>query len=43
MPLNSKIPAGSIQDKWTTYKSTCKLVNPANKRKIEIIEPYSRL
>ncbi|MEY4291700.1 MAG: hypothetical protein RIQ61_77 [Bacteroidota bacterium] len=37
MPLNSKIPAGSIQDKWTTYKSTCKLVNPANKRKIEII------
>ncbi|MFN5942971.1 MAG: fumarate reductase/succinate dehydrogenase flavoprotein subunit, partial [Bacteroidota bacterium] len=24
-------------DKWTTYKSTCKLVNPANKRKIEII------
>ncbi len=37
MPLNSKIPAGSIQEKWTTYKSTCKLVNPANKRKIEII------
>jgi succinate dehydrogenase / fumarate reductase flavoprotein subunit len=37
MPLNSKIPTGSIQDKWTTYKSTCKLVNPANKRKIEII------
>lgn len=37
MPLNSKIPVGSIQEKWTTYKSTCKLVNPANKRKIEII------
>ena len=37
MSLNSKIPAGSIQEKWTTYKSTCKLVNPANKRKIEII------
>ena len=37
MSINSKIPAGSIQDKWTTYKSTCKLVNPANKRKIEII------
>ena len=37
MSINSKIPAGSIQDKWTTYKSTCKIVNPANKRKIEII------
>jgi succinate dehydrogenase / fumarate reductase flavoprotein subunit len=37
MPLNSKIPAGELAQKWTTYKSTCKLVNPANKRKLEIV------
>src|SRR6187431_564078 len=37
MPLNSKIPAGDLAQKWTTYKSTCKLVNPANKRKLEVI------
>ena len=37
MPLNSKIPAGPIDSKWKTYKSTCKLVNPANKRQLEII------
>lgn len=36
-PLNSKIPAGRLQEKWTDYKSSCKLVNPANKRKIEVI------
>lgn len=35
--LNSKIPAGTLADKWTTYKSTCKLVNPANKRQLEVI------
>jgi succinate dehydrogenase / fumarate reductase flavoprotein subunit len=37
MPLNSKIPAGPIDAKWKTYKATCKLVNPANKRSLEII------
>src|SRR5262245_19335974 len=37
MALNSKIPAGVLGEKWKTYKSTCKLVNPANKRKIEVI------
>lgn len=37
MPLDSKIPAGELAKKWTDYKSTCKLVNPANKRKLEII------
>lgn len=37
MALNSKIPAGSIDTKWEKYKSTCKLVNPANKRQLEII------
>src|SRR3954468_9127945 len=37
MALNSKIPTGPLDSKWKTYKSTCKLVNPANKRQIEII------
>ena len=37
MALNSKIPSGSLDSKWKTYKSTCKLVNPANKRSLEII------
>jgi succinate dehydrogenase / fumarate reductase flavoprotein subunit len=37
MALNSKIPSGPLDSKWKTYKSTCKLVNPANKRQIEII------
>ena len=35
--LNNKIPDGPLEQKWTKYKSTCKLVNPANKRKLEII------
>jgi succinate dehydrogenase / fumarate reductase, flavoprotein subunit len=35
--LNSKIPAGPIDSKWNNYKSTCKLVNPSNKRSLEII------
>lgn len=35
--LNSKIPAGSIEEKWSKYKASVPLVNPANKRKIEII------
>jgi len=35
--LNAKIPAGPLDDKWTDYKGHCKLVNPANKRKLEII------
>lgn len=37
MTLNSKIPPGSLEEKWTKYKSEVKLVNPANKRKLEII------
>ncbi len=37
MALNSKIPPGPLDKKWETYKSTCKLVNPANKRQLEII------
>ncbi len=35
--LDSKIPAGSIAEKWTNYKAHQNLVNPANKRKIDII------
>ncbi|MBP6590890.1 MAG: fumarate reductase/succinate dehydrogenase flavoprotein subunit, partial [Chitinophagaceae bacterium] len=35
--LDSKIPAGSLEHKWTDYKGHCKLVNPANKRKLEVI------
>lgn len=35
--LNSNIPAGKLSEKWSEYKSTCNLVNPANKRKLEII------
>jgi succinate dehydrogenase / fumarate reductase, flavoprotein subunit len=35
--LNSKIPSGPMEQKWTDYKGHCKLVNPANKRKLEII------
>ncbi len=35
--LNAKIPAGPLESKWNDYKGHCKLVNPANKRKLEII------
>ena len=35
--LNSKIPAGPLDQKWTEFKGHCKLVNPANKRKLEVI------
>jgi succinate dehydrogenase / fumarate reductase flavoprotein subunit len=37
MAINNRIPAGELAQKWSTYKSTCKLVNPANKRSIDII------
>ena len=35
--LNSKIPLGSIEDKWDNYKADMKLVNPDNKRKFKVI------
>jgi len=35
--LDSMIPAGPLEEKWTRYKGTVKLVNPANKRKLEVI------
>ena len=37
MALDSKVPQGSIQNKWTDYKNHINLVNPANKRHIDII------
>ncbi len=37
MKLNSKIPEGPIAEKWTNYRSNQNLVNPANKRKLDII------
>ncbi|PWK20327.1 fumarate reductase/succinate dehydrogenase flavoprotein subunit [Xanthomarina spongicola] len=37
MALDSKIPKGPIADKWTNYKNHINLVNPANKRNIDVI------
>ena len=36
-PELSRIPEGKLADKWTNYKAHQKLVNPANKRKLDII------
>lgn len=35
--LDSKIPEGPIAEKWTNYKAHQNLVNPANKRKVDVI------
>ncbi|MDD7342515.1 MAG: fumarate reductase/succinate dehydrogenase flavoprotein subunit [Bacteroidales bacterium] len=35
--IDSKIPEGPIAEKWTNYKAHQKLVNPANKRRLDII------
>lgn len=37
MKLDSKIPAGDLKDKWTNHKFNMKLVNPANKRKYNVL------
>jgi succinate dehydrogenase / fumarate reductase, flavoprotein subunit len=37
MILDSKVPSGNLSDKWTNHKFNLKLVNPANKRKYNII------
>jgi len=37
MALDSKVPKGPIKDKWTEYKNHINLVNPANKRHIDVI------
>jgi len=35
--LESRIPSGPLEQKWTNHKAEIKLVNPANKRKYEVI------
>jgi succinate dehydrogenase / fumarate reductase, flavoprotein subunit len=35
--LNAKIPDGPLADKWTKHKNSLRLVNPANKKKLDII------
>jgi len=35
--LNDKVPEGNLNEKWTKFKSDCKLVNPNNKRKLDIL------
>jgi len=35
--LDAKIPSGPLEQKWTNYKGHCKLVNPTNKRRLEVI------
>ena len=37
MQFDAKIPAGPLTDKWDRHRFELKLVNPANKRKFEII------
>jgi succinate dehydrogenase / fumarate reductase, flavoprotein subunit len=37
MKLDSKIPEGPLETKWRDYKAKLKLVNPANKRKLDVI------
>jgi succinate dehydrogenase / fumarate reductase flavoprotein subunit len=37
MSLDAKIPAGPIKDKWTKHKNAINVVNPANKRHIDVI------
>ncbi len=35
--IDSKVPEGPLAEKWTNYKAHQKLVNPANKRRLDII------
>ena len=37
MTLDSKIPEGKLEDKWKNYQAKSKLINPANKKKLNII------
>ncbi len=37
MKLHSKVPPGSLAEKWTKYRSSVPLVAPANKRRIDVI------
>ena len=35
--IDAKIPEGPLAEKWSNYKSSMKLVNPANRKKLGII------
>ncbi len=37
MKLDAKIPQGPLEEKWSNYKKTARLVNPANRKKLDII------
>ncbi|MEI6687651.1 MAG: FAD-binding protein, partial [Planctomycetota bacterium] len=37
MNLDSKIPEGPLEQKWDSFKSNMKLINPSNKRKYKIL------
>ncbi|HEY5793181.1 MAG TPA: FAD-binding protein, partial [Chthoniobacterales bacterium] len=37
MTLDAKIPAGPLEQKWSYFKGHTKLINPANKRKFNLI------
>ncbi|MFM7767788.1 MAG: FAD-binding protein, partial [Bacteroidota bacterium] len=37
MALNSNTPSGPLSEKWDNHKFNLKLVNPANKRKYDVI------
>ena len=37
MKLDAKIPQGPLEQKWSNYKKTARLVNPANRKKLDII------
>ena len=35
--MNSKIPEGAINEKWNNYKAKAQLVNPAHRKKLNVI------
>jgi len=37
MNLDSKIPEGPLEQKWDSFKSNMKLINPSNKRKYKVL------
>ena len=37
MKLDAKIPEGPLENKWAQYKAQAKLVNPANRKKLDVI------
>lgn len=37
MNIDAKIPEGPLEEKWSNYKKNAKLVNPANRKKIDVI------